>query len=285
MISHRIVLLAAVLATAVAAGGCQQKPPAAEGKVMAVVNGQSITDAEFQQYLQLRQQREPITDTAQKRKVLDEMIDRVLLTQRAEANGVDKDPEVQNLMRRVRENILVQSMIRKTLSEHPVTEDELKQRFQTEVAQTHKTEYLVRHILTKSEDEAKEIIKQLKDKHADFATLAKKKSIDVQSGKNGGSLGWINQGMVVPEFFEGVARLKKGAISSEPVKSDFGWHVIKVDDTRAAKIPTYEEFMSDPRTSANFRRKLQDERIEKMMKDLRAQAKIDIKTEKTEKTE
>ena len=275
MISYRFVLLALLLG--VVAGGCQQKP-AVEGKVVAVVNNDSITDAEFQQYLQLRQSREPITDDTQKKKVLDEMVDRVLLAQRAVANGVDKDPEVQNLMKRVRENILVQSMIRKSLEENPITDDDLKLRFQTEVAATHRTEYQVRHILTKNEDEAKEIIKELQGK-GDFAALAKKKSIDVQSGKGGGTLGWINQGMVVPEFFAGVSRLEKGTVSSEPVKSDFGWHIIKVDDTRPAKIPTFEEFMADAQTSANFRRKLQDEKIEKMMKDLRAAAKIEIKSE------
>jgi peptidyl-prolyl cis-trans isomerase C len=286
MNSYRIALLALLL-TGFIAAGCQQKP-ATQGKAVAVVNGQTITDAEFQQYLRLRQQREPVTDATQKKKALDEMIDRVLIAQRAEANGLDKDPEVQNLMRRVRENILVQSMIRKTLEDNPITDEQLKQRFQTEVAATHKTEYLVSHILTKDEDEAKDIIKQLKNKKADFATLAKKKSIDVQSGKNGGSLGWINEGMVVPEFFKGVAGLKKGDISSEPVKSDFGWHIIKLEDTRAAKIPTFEEFMADPKASANFRRTLQDEKIENMMKQLRADAKIEYKNEtgdNKEKTE
>lgn len=134
----------------------------------------------------------------------------------------------------------------------------------------------MRHILVKDEDEARDLIKQLKNKGS-FENLAKKHSIDVQSGKNGGSLGWINQGMVVPEFFEGVSRLEKGAVSSEPVKSDFGWHVIKVEDTRPAKIPSYEEFMGDRQARANFQRRLQDEHIEQMVKELRASAKIDIK--------
>jgi peptidyl-prolyl cis-trans isomerase C len=259
-------------------GACQQKAEN-ESKVIATVNGQDITEAEFQQYMQLRQQREPVTDKAQQKKVLEEMIDRVLLAKRAEATGVDKDPEVRGLLQRVHENILVQSMIRKMLKDNPITDDELKERFEKEVGATHKTEYLVRHILMKNEDEAKEVITQLNGKKANFATLAKQKSIDVQSGKNGGSLGWINQGMVVPEFFESVTHLQKGATSSAPVKSDFGWHIIKVDDTRPAKIPTYEEFIGDRQTKANFYRKLQDEKIEKTVKELRTSAKIDIKTE------
>src|SRR5581483_4372065 len=272
-LSALVLLVAGVLLS-----GCQQKTQS-EGKVLALVNSQPITDAEFQQYLQLRQQREPVTDKAQEKKVLDEMIDRVVLAQRAEATGMDKDPEVSSLLKRVRENILVQSLIRKQLGDSPITDEELKQRFEKEVAATHKTEYLVRHILTKNEDEAKEIIAQLKNKKTNFATLAKQKSIDVQSGNNGGSLGWINQGMVVPEFFAGVTGLEKGAISSTPVKSDFGWHVIKVEDTRPAKIPTFEEFMADRQTKANFYRKLQDEKVENLVKELRANAKVEMKNE------
>lgn len=246
-----------------------------DSKVLATVNGQPITETELEQYRQLRQAREPATDKAQEREVvLKEMIDRVLLAQKAEASGLDKDPEVQALLKRVRENILVQAMIRHDLKDNPITDDELKTRFDQEVMKTHKTEYQVRHILVKNEDEARDIIKQLKKKGS-FENLAKKHSIDVQSGKNGGSLGWINQGMVVPEFFEGVSRLEKGAVSSEPVKSDFGWHVIKVEDTRAAKIPTYEEFMGDRQARTNFQRRLQDEHIEQMVKELRATAKIE----------
>lgn len=269
-----LVLLAAGLLL----GACQQKSQN-ESKVLATVNGQPITEAEFQQYLQLRQQREPVTDKAQEKKVLEEMIDRVLLAQRAESSGVDKDPEVNGLLKRVRENILVQSMIRNMLKDNPITDEELKQRFEKEVAATHKTEYLVRHILTKNEDEAKDIIAQLNNKKTNFSTLAKQKSIDVQSGKNGGSLGWINEGMVVPEFFAGVTGLEKGAISKTPVKSDFGWHVIKVEDTRPAKIPTFDEFIADRQTKANFYRKLQDEKVENIVKELRTSAKIEIKSE------
>lgn len=273
---YRITALL-LLAAGVALGACQPKT-VDDGKVLVTVNGQAITEPEFRQYLQLRQQREPGADAAQEQKILDEMIDRILLAQRASADGIDKDPEVKYLLERVRENVLVQSLIRKMLQDSPIAETDLKQRFETEVAATHKTEYLVRHILTKDEDEAKEVIKALANK-GDFAKLAKQKSIDVQSGSKGGSLGWINQGMVVPEFFQGVSRLEKGTTTTEPVKSDFGWHVIRVDDTRPAKIPTYEEFMADPQTKANFQRKLQDEKVEKIVKDLRANAKIERKSE------
>lgn len=269
-----LALAAALLALAACDRQADTGTTTDSSKVLATVNGQPITETELEQYRQLRQAREPATDKAQESEVvLKEMIDRVLLAQKAEASGLDKDPEVQALLKRVRENILVQAMIRHDLKDNPITDEELKTRFDQEVMKTHKAEYQVRHILVKDEDEARGIIKQLKNK-GNFETLAKKHSIDVQSGKNGGSLGWINQGMVVPEFFEGVSRLEKGAVSSEPVKSDFGWHVIKVEDTRAAKIPTYEEFMGDRQARANFQRRLQDEHIEQMVKELRASAKI-----------
>ena len=277
MISTRTSLLVLVMTVAVGLAACQ-KQPTDDSAVLATVNGEKITEKDYQHYLQLRQTRqEPIADKDKERKiVLDEMVDRVLLSQRAVDQKLEQDPEVYYLLKRLRENVLVQAAIRNMLKEGPVSDEDLKARFDKEASNTHKTEYQVRHVLVKNEDEAKEVIKQLKG-GANFATVAKQKSIDVQSGKNGGSLGWINQGMVVPEFFEAVTKLEKGKISSEPVKSDFGWHVIKVEDTRAAKIPSFEQFMADKQTKANFYRRIQDERIEKMVKDLRASAKIEIK--------
>ena len=277
MIPTRTSVLVLVITIAFGLAACQ-KQPADDSAVLATVNGEKITEKDYQHYLQLRQTRqEPIADKDKERKVvLDEMVDRVLLSQRAVEQKLEQDPEVYYLLKRLRENVLVQAAIRNMLKEGPVSDDDLKARFDKEASNTHKTEYHVRHVLVKNEDEAKEVLKQLKG-GANFATVAKQKSIDVQSGKKGGDLGWINQGMVVPEFFEAVTKLEKGAISPEPVKSDFGWHVIKVEDTRAAKIPSFEQFMADKQTKANFYRRIQDERIEKMVKDLRAGAKIEIK--------
>lgn len=276
MIPYRISALALILG-AVALGGCQQQQQAGEAEdVLATVNGQPITEEAFAQYLELRQARDAPAGEDPQAQGLEEMIDRILLTQRAEALGVDDNPDVRHLLARVRENILVQAMIRRTLEEQPISEDELRRRFQSEVVDTHQTEYRVSHILTENEDEAETIIRELKN-DGDFAQLAREKSIDVQSGNKGGRLGWVNPGMVVPEFFEGVARLEKGAITDAPVKSEFGWHVIRLEDTRPAKIPTFEEFMADPQTKANFQRKLQDERIEQIVQDLRAEAEIEIK--------
>ena len=285
MLTLRKTLIVFLAAAGLLFAGCEKKPgdqaktegAADTGKVVATVNGQNITQSDYDNYLALRQQQMgPIPDKdKEKQVVLDEMTEKMLLTQYALDNKLDQDPEVSALMKRVREEILVQAVKRKLLKDSPITEDDVKKRFEQEVANTHKTEYKVRHILVKDEAEAKDIITLLQ-KGANFEKLAKEKSIDTQSGKAGGELGWINQGMVVPDFFNAVMKLKKGAITTEPVKTDFGWHIIKVEDTRPLKIPTFEQFMADQRSRANIYRKMQDEKIGALVKELRGKAKITV---------
>lgn len=285
MSTLRTSLIVLLAAAGLLAAGCDQKPadqakkeeakPAA--KVIATVNGDNIMDTDYQGYLQIRhQQVGPIADKDKEKKiVLDEMIDKMLLAQYAVSNKIDQDPEVSSLMKRVREEILAQAVKRNLLRDKPITEDDVKQRFEQEVANTHKTEYKVRHILVKEESQARDIIAQLQ-KGGKFNKLATEKSVDTQSGKNGGELGWINQGMVVPEFFNALMKMNKGTVSSEPVKSDFGWHIIKVEDTRPLKIPTFEQFMADQHARANIYRKMQDDRINNLLKDIKGKAKITV---------
>lgn len=285
MSTLRTALILFLAAAGLFAAGCDKKPAQEAGKdagkeadkIVATVNGEKLMQSDYQNYLQLRQQQVgPIPDKdKEKQIVMDELIEKMLLAQHAVSTKLDQDPEVSSLMKRVREEILVQAVKRKLLRDNPITEDEVKKRFEQEVEATHKTEYKVRHILVKDEAVAKDILAQL-EKGAKFDKLAKEKSVDTQSGKNGGELGWINQGMVVPEFFNAVMAMKKGAVSAAPVKSDFGWHIIKVEDTRPLKIPAFEEFMSDQRARANIQRKMQDDRIGNLVKDLKGKAKITI---------
>ncbi len=270
-------LLIALFAALGLLAACDKKAPDT-GKVLATVNGERITERDYENFLRLRQtQQEPIVDKEkEKQVVLNEMIDRIVLSQYALDKKLDQEPENFLLMKRVRENILVEATIRNVLKDKPITDEDLKKRFQQEVEKTHKTEYKVRHILVKDENEAKALIEQIR-KGGNFAALARTKSLDVQTGKNGGDLGWINQGMVVPEFFEGVMALKKAQVSAAPVRTDFGFHVVKVDDLRPLKIPSFEEFAADRRARANLHRKIQVERVEALAKELKAKAKIDMK--------
>lgn len=258
------------------AGGCQPRPAADDGKVLAVVNGERITEKDLEHYLQLRRnQREPVADPQKEKQLaLEELIERILLAQHAVAAKLDQEPDVRFTLRHVRESILAQAAIRQALREETITDEQLRQRFQQESERTHKTEYRARHILVGNEDEAKAIIKQLEG-GASFQALAKNKSLDQESARRGGELGWVNQGMgYIPEFFDALTTLKKGELTRTPVKTDFGWHVILLEDTRPLKLPSFEQFMADPRAQANLRRKMQEERIEALVKELRAKAKI-----------
>jgi len=257
--------------TLIALAACQQQPAPDDSKVVATVNGAPITERELSDHFARAAGGAKLPATGEQRQeVLNELIDRLLLAQAAEKAGLDKNAEIQIRLRRIRENAYIEELLR-------VSREDVERRFREEAEKTHKTEYRVRHILVKEEADAKTIIEQLK-KGASFAKLAKEKSIDNGSAANGGDLpGWINQGMVVPEFFEGVMKTRKGAYTDIPVKSSFGWHIIKVEDARPFKVPTLEQFMEDRQAIERLVMKMRYEKAEGMLKDLRAKAKIETK--------
>jgi peptidyl-prolyl cis-trans isomerase C len=267
-------MLPLLLAVALVAG-CS-KSFKDDSKVLASVNGESITEKDYENYLQLRSsQQGPIPDKDNEKKiVIGEMVDRLLLVQQSATLGLDQSPDIHFRLKRLRENVLAQEMVKHTLKDLKFTDEEVKARFAKELETTHKTEYKVRHILVKTEDEAKKVQEQLKAGKK-FEQLAKSNSIDPGSKDTGGALGdWISQGSgLVPEFFTAVTALKKGE-TSEPVKSDFGWHLIKVDDARALKLPSVDEFMADPRAASNLRRKMHEEKLQALLKDLKDKAKV-----------
>lgn len=274
----RPVVFALVSLPLLIASGCGPKS-VDDTKAVATVNGENITENDLQKYLALRQSTQAaLPDKEKELKVArDELIDRALLAKHAVDSQLDREPDVHFRLKQTRVNILAQAVINNYLKDRPVTDEDTKKRFQQEFEQTDKSEYRVRHILVKTEDEAKDLLAQL-HKGAAFAALAKQKSTDLFSKDKGGDLGWINQGMgFVPEFFSAVAAMKKGDVSKAPVKSDFGWHVMKLEDTRALKLPTYEQFVANPQAQERLRRKIQEERINALLKELKDKAKIEIK--------
>jgi peptidyl-prolyl cis-trans isomerase C len=267
--------LALLLLGVLAITGCGQKTDG--GKTLASVGGETITEKDYEMYLQMRQTRQaPIADKAKEKEVvLNELIDRMLLTQRARELKLDKEPENRLLLKRVEENILAQALIKKTVQDGPISDDDLKKRFAMELEKLHKTEYKVSHILVEDENQAKDIVAQLK-RGANFAALAKQKSIDKESGKNGGDLGWVRQDMVVPEFFSAVTTLKKGAYSETPAKSEYGFHIVHLHDSRPLQVPTVDQLMGNQRAKEDMVRRLREERIQALVKELRDKAKIKI---------
>jgi peptidyl-prolyl cis-trans isomerase C len=261
-----------LLAAFVALGACGQKSPD-DSKVLATVNGEVITEKDFDSFLRAQNIQIPQTaDEAKIRKdLLEEMIKMALLSQYAVDQKVDQEHDVYFQIRRHRENILARAMLRKHLKESPISDDEVQKKFDELSAKADRNEYRARHILVRSEEEARAILDQLK-KGGNFAALAKDKSIDVRSGKQGGDLGsWINQDMIVPEFMTALVALKNGETTKDPVKSNFGWHIIKREASRPRKMPTFDQAKGD------VRQLIQQERVEALVKTLREKGSVKIK--------
>jgi peptidyl-prolyl cis-trans isomerase C len=154
---------------------------------------------------------------------------------------------------------------------NPVTEAEMKAEYDKVKAEAGTgMEYRARHILVEKEDDAKAIIAQIKG-GAKFEDLAKKSSKDPGSAANGGDLDWANPGNFVPEYSQAMTSLKKGEMTQAPVKSQFGYHIIKLEDTRQAQFPAYEE------VKPQLEQRLAQMKLQKFMEDLRKSAKTDYK--------
>ena len=170
----------------------------------------------------------------QKSQLLDQFIGMRLAADAAEKSGVTKDQKVEDQLALARLNVIVDAGLQKYLEAHPVTDEELKPEYDAQVAAMPR-EYHARHILVDDKAAADAITKDLKG-GADFAKLAEKKSKD-SSGKSGGDLGWFTLDTMVKPFGEAVAKLQPGQLTDEPVQSQFGWHVIKLEESRASTPP------------------------------------------------
>jgi peptidyl-prolyl cis-trans isomerase C len=242
----------------------------AADKPVAVVNGQPISQQTYQLYLKQRQAENPNANVAGNRKIIiNELINRELLYQDAVKQKLDKDPDVKFTLEQLRKNTLIQANVRKMARDKPITDAALKKEYDTRIATADITEYKARHILLKSEADAKAVIKEL-DNGAVFSDVAKAKSTG-PTGPKGGDLGWFKASQMVGPFAEAVKKMNKGSYTKTPVKTQFGWHVILLEDSRKATPPAFEQVKNQIR-SVMRSRQLQ-ERIMKMRK----QAKIEIK--------
>jgi peptidyl-prolyl cis-trans isomerase C len=195
------------------------------------------------------------------------MINRELMVQEGAKRGLDKNPETAARLSFSRQDVLSNAYVQDVLRANPVTDDAVKKEYERIKAQSAK-EFKVRHILVDKEDEAKDIIAQIK-KGASFEKLATEKSKDPGSKENGGDLNWSMPSRFVKPFGDALAKLKKGQMTDTPVQTNFGWHIIRVDDERAAKLPGFDE------AKPQLQQGLQNQAVEKAIADLRAKAKIE----------
>ncbi|MGZ5054854.1 MAG: peptidylprolyl isomerase, partial [Methylobacter sp.] len=219
--------------------------------------------------------------TFPKEKLVEELVQRELLVQDAIQKQLDKSPEFIAQLEAAKKALLTQAELQNYIKANPVTDEEIKAEYDSKVAAEKGTEYKARHILVKTEAEAKKLIAEL-DKGADFAKLANKHSLDAKESQNGGDLGWFSAAQMVAPFSEAVAKLEKGKYSKEPVKTQFGYHVILKEDERPVTPPPLEA-VKEQLTPYMQRKKVQG-----MIEGLRKQAKVEILvplTEEKPKTE
>ncbi|MFZ6645459.1 peptidylprolyl isomerase [Undibacterium sp. TJN25] len=241
-----------------------------KGPVAATVNGMPISEKRLDQIMQQQAVQQGMPDNAETRKlVIDNLAMQLLVAQEATTKGLDKTPEVQEQIEMTKQSILANAFVQDYIKNTKPTDEAIKAEYDKVAAQSGK-QYEARHILVKTEDEAKDIIAKLKKDPKQFEALAKAKSMDPGSKDKGGDLGWFDPRGMVPEFSAAVAKLEKGKFTEEPIKSQFGFHVIMLEDSRPEPVPSLEE------VKPKIAQQLQQQNLKKLLDDLKAKAKIEI---------
>ncbi|MCR4297175.1 MAG: peptidylprolyl isomerase [Gallionella sp.] len=248
-------------------GALAINPAFAEEKSAAMVNGVSIPQARIDMRVKAATAQGQADSPELRKAIREDMINMEVLVQEAAKLGLDKNPDVVQQVELTRQQVLAGAFVQNYAKSHPISEDQLKQEYDKLKVKLGNKEYNARHVLVETEAEAKDIIAQL-GKKGKFEKLAEK-SKDMGSAAQGGLLGWNVPGNFVPEFANAMLNLKKGEYTKEPVKSQFGWHVIKLDDIRDMKAPSFEEI------KPQLQQRLQQQSIQKVIADLREKVKIE----------
>lgn len=234
---------------------------------LAVVNGKPVPTSRIKA---LQQQVEasgrPVTPEVLAQ-IKEELIAREVFMQEARKRGLDASDEYKGQLELARQTILIRQLFADFQKKSPVTDAEIKAEYDKFAAENAGKEYRARHILVDQEADAKALIAQIK-KGASFEELAQKVSKDAGSGANGGDLDWAAAGSYVAEFSDAMVKLGKGQMTDEPVKSQFGFHIIRVDDVRESEFPKLDD------VKPQIAQQLQQQKLAKFQEDLRAKAKI-----------
>lgn len=266
MATHLLTVLLMGLTTQVMAEATTESSTGSA--TVATVNGNTITE-EMVQIYGAQRSHNPGAQQLSHEAAIEELVNIELVTQDAEKQGIDKRPNVVKQLEWQRRSLMVGVSMREYVASHPVSDEELKAAYDEQVKKHDGHEYQARHILVATEAEAKDLIAQL-DKGGDFAKLASEKSTDPSGKQNGGDLGWFSTDQMVKPFSDAVAKMKKGQVSKKPVESQFGWHIIKLEDTRDVPAPTFDSLKEQ------LTMQLQNQRVEKYLAELRKDAKIEI---------
>lgn len=278
LIKSRVVLTSALALLALTA--CNSKDAdktaasasasASANAVAATVNGTAISQKQVELILK-QQAAQGMPDNAESRKmIIDNLAMQLLVAQEAAKKGLEKTPEVADQLEMIKQSVLADAFVQDYMKSNTVTDEMLTAEYEKIKTQAAGNQYKARHILVEKEADAKDIIAKLNKDPKAFEGLAKAKSKDPGSKDKGGDLGWFDPRGMVPEFGAAVAKLENGKFTAEPVKSQFGYHVIMLEDTRANPVPTLEQVK--PRLA----QQVQQQNLKKMLDDLKAKAKIEI---------
>jgi len=248
------------------------KPAAAVSKepIAATVNGTPITQRAVDLVVkQASRSGQPDTPEARKA-IIERLALQAVIAQEAIAKGLDKTPEVAEQIDTIKQTVLANAYVQDLVKNSAVTDEMVKAEYDRIKSTITGTEYKARHILVEKESEAKDIIATLKKDPGAFEKLAKQKSKDQGSKANGGELGWFDPGRMVPEFGTAVTKLDKGKFTQEPVKTQYGYHVILLEDSKPIEAPPIEE------VKPQLSQQLQQQNVMKQLDALKAKAKIEV---------
>ncbi len=242
--------------------------PIAMAQNIAIVNGKAVPKARMDALAQqVARAGRPVTPEMQGQ-LRDEIIAREVFMQEAQLRGLDATEDFKAQVELARQSILIRELFGDFQKANPVTEADIKAEYDKFAAANGGKEYKARHILVEKEADAKAIVAQLK-KGGKFEDIAKKSSKDPGSGANGGDLDWAAAGSYVKEFSEAMVKLEKGKLTETPVKTQFGYHIIRLDDTREAQLPKFDD------VKPQIAQQLQQQKLAKYQDDLRAKAKVE----------
>ena len=242
----------------------------AQAQNIAVVNGKPVPKARVETLIQQAEKAGQKVSPEMQQQARDQVVLREIFTQEAERRGLQSSADYRAQMELARQSILIRQLFDDFRAKNPVTDEAAKAEYDKFKAQASGTEYRAAHILVEKEDEAKDLIKQIKA-GAKFEDLAKKSSKDPGSGANGGDLDFAKSDAYVPEFSKAMTALKKGEMTETPVKTQFGYHIIRLDDTREAQFPAYDD------VKAQIKQRLEQVKVQQFQEELRAKAKTDYK--------
>lgn len=257
--------LAAVVAATISA----LVPAVATAQNVATVNGKPVPKARVEQLIQQvtksgQQQRTPELEA----QVKDEVVRREIFMQEAEKRGIPQGSDYKAQMELARQMLLIRGLMEDIKAKNPVTDAEAQAEYEKFKAANGGSEYRARHILVEKEEDAKALIAQIKG-GANFEDLAKKNSKDTGSAANGGDLDFANPANFVPEFSKAMVALQKGEMTPEPVKSQFGYHIIKLEDVRPAQFPAFDD------VKAQIKQRIEQQKMAEFQDSLIKKAKTD----------